>query len=142
MSDHPEGQHKRIPRGSGGRVIRQRPVTFRCEWCGHLVTELRYPSPTPAYGQACKAEALRYAEAAKKARQRNSAPPARARTTTCWDGPANLLAHGYVDPRAEALARASAEARRELDRIRAAVESRRLDRTDDSVRRFLEECGL
>jgi hypothetical protein len=142
MTDPTKGEHKKIAWGAGVRTLKQRPVTFRCAWCGQLVTELRYPGPTPAYGQACRAEALRYAEAAKKARQRNAAPPAAERTTTCWDSPTNLLMYGYVDPKAEALIRSSVAVKETDGRIEAALEARRVDRTNEDVRRFLEECGL
>lgn len=99
------------------------------------MTELRYPGPTPSYGAACKAEATRYAEAAKKARQRHTTLPERRRTTTCWDSPTNLLASGYVDPKA-------AEASEDLERIQTALAARSLDRADETIRQFLDECGL
>jgi hypothetical protein len=35
----------------------QRPVTYRCEWCGQESTELRYPGPPPHYHAACKTPA-------------------------------------------------------------------------------------
>ena len=142
MSDYPRSEHKQVLRGGGGRTIKQRPVTFQCQWCGQLVTELRYPSPTPVYGLACKTEALRYAEAAKKARQRQTEPPEQRRTTTCWDSPTNLLTYGYIDPKAEELARAAIVAREEQGRINTALEARSIVRMDEDVRRFLEECGL
>jgi hypothetical protein len=128
-------QNKRIRQGTRSRALKQRPVTFRCHWCDKLVTELRYPGPTPNYGLACKAEATRYVEAVKKARQRGAPTPQRRRTTTCWNSPTNLLTHGYIDPAAH-------DDDDKLQRIQAALEARHIDRADENVRRFLDECGL
>jgi hypothetical protein len=132
-SMHPE--EKQVHLSARSRTIKQRPVTFRCAWCGQLVTELRFPGPTPSYGTACKIEAARYAEALKKARQRNSPFPARQRTTSCWDSASNLLTYGYIDPKAHKLSE-------ELQRIQAALDARNVDRADENIRAFLEECGL
>jgi hypothetical protein len=42
------------------RVIRRRPVTFTCRWCGTTTTQERFPSPTPSYcSDACRMEARR-----------------------------------------------------------------------------------
>lgn len=38
-----------------------RPVTFRCQDCGELVTEERAPGPMPKYCQGC-ADAVRRAQ--------------------------------------------------------------------------------
>jgi hypothetical protein len=135
MDEHIQAEQKQVELRARSRTITQRPVTFRCAWCGQIVTELRFPGPTPRYGTACKAEATRYAEALKKARQRHAPRPARRRTATCWDSPSNLLTYGYIDPRAHGVAD-------ELQRIRAALDARRIDRADEHIRRFLEECGL
>jgi hypothetical protein len=135
MDEQIRAEQKQVELRARSRTITQRPVTFRCAWCGQIVTELRFPGPTPRYGAACKAEATRYAEALKKARQRHAPTPARRRTTTCWDSPSNLLTYGYIDPRAQGIAD-------ELQRIRAALDARRIERADERIRRFLEECGL
>jgi|GEM_PF-4204885 len=142
MNDRVQADQKPIPRGGGSRVIRQRPVTFRCAWCGHIVTELRFPGPTPTYGLACKAEAMRYTDATKKARQRGTALPQAERTTSCWDSPANLLVYGYVDPKAEELAREAVAVRQQGQLVQTALAARQLERANEQVRRFLEECGL
>ena len=128
-------EEKQVQLRARSRTIKQRPVTFRCAWCGQLVTELRFPGPTPRYGTVCKVEAARYAEALKKARQRNAPFPARRRTTTCWDSPTNLLTYGYIDPKAHNLSD-------ELQRIQVALDARNVDRADANIRAFLEECGL
>jgi len=135
MGSSMQPEEKQVQLRARSRTIKQRPVTFRCAWCGQLVTELRFPGPTPSYGMACKAEAARYAEALKKARQRNAAYPARRRTTTCWDSASNLLTYGYIDPKAQNLSD-------ELQRIQRALDARNVDRADENIRAFLEECGL
>lgn len=135
MSDRLHVEEKQIRLSARLRTIKQRPITFRCTWCGQLVTELRFPGPTPSYGTACKAEASRYAGALKKARQRNAPSPARQRTTTCWDSATNLLTYGYIDPKAHYLSD-------ELQRIQAALDARNVDRADETIQAFLEECGL
>lgn len=90
--DDPETspRQKLVPRRGGDRTVNQRPVAFRCMWCGEPVVELRYPGPTPAYGRACAAEARRYADAAKAARRRGGPEPARVVTTSCKGSPTNL----------------------------------------------------
>ena len=135
MDSRIQAEEKQVHLSARSRTIKQRPITFRCAWCGHLVTELRFPSPTPSYGTACKAEAARYAEAMKKARQRNASAPARRCTTTCWDSITNLLTYGYIDPKAHHL-------NDELQRIQVALDARNVDRADENIRAFLEECGL
>lgn len=132
----PLGAEKRVAQRARARTIRERPVTFRCAWCDQVTTELRFPGPTPAYGAACRAEALRYREACKKARQRGAEPPARQRTTSCRDSPQNLITVGFIDPDADELSDAL---RRSLA---IALEARDLARSDPAIRRFLEECGL
>jgi hypothetical protein len=77
----------------------------------------------------------RYVEAVKKARKRGAPIPQRRRTTTCWNSPTNLLTHGYIDPAAH-------DDDDKLQRIQAALEARHIDRADENVRRFLDECGL
>ncbi len=53
------------------RTIKQRPITFRCEWCGEEHTQLRYPGPTPRYcSEACKREAQNALAAARMRRRR------------------------------------------------------------------------
>lgn len=79
-----------IARRGGARTVTQRPVAFRCTWCGEPVVELRYPGPTPAYGLACRNEATRYADAAKAARRRGGPEPVRVVTTSCKGSPTNL----------------------------------------------------
>jgi hypothetical protein len=128
-------KEKQVQISARSRTIKQRPVTFRCAWCGQLATELRFPGPMPRYGMACKAEATRYAEALKKARQRNAPCPERRRTTTCRDSATNLLTYGYIDPEAQHFSG-------ELARIQAALDARNVDRADEDIRAFLEECGL
>lgn len=135
MDSSIHAEEKQVQLRARSRTIKQRPVTFRCAWCGQLVTELRFPGPTPSYGAACKIEAARYAEALKKARQRNAPFPARHRTTTCWDSATNLLTYGYIDPKAYNL-------NDELQRIQAALDARNVDRADEVIRAFLAECGL
>jgi hypothetical protein len=135
VNDEFQGERKQVRLSERSRTVKQRPVTFRCGWCGQLVTELRYPGPTPTYGLACKTEATRHAEAAKKARQRSAPPPQRRRTTTCWDSPTNLLTYGYIDPKV-------ADSSEELRRIRAAIDARKIERADETIRRFLDECGI
>jgi hypothetical protein len=135
MDEQIQVEQKQVQLRARTRTLRQRPVTFRCAWCGQIVTELRFPGPTPRYGTACKAEATRHAEALKKARQRHARAPERRRTTSCWDSPANLLTYGYIDPQAHGIGD-------ELQRIRTALEARRIDRADEHIRQFLEECGL
>jgi hypothetical protein len=135
MDEHIHAEQKQVKLNARYRTIKQRPVTFRCAWCGHIVTELRYPGPTPRYGTACKAEASRHAEALKKARQRYAPSPRRRRTTSCWDSPTNLLTYGYVDPNAP-------DVGDDLLRIRAALDARKIDRADENIRQFLEECGM
>lgn len=83
----------------------------------------------------CKAEASGYAKALKKARQRHAPSPRRRRTTNCWDSPTNLLVYGYIDPNAP-------EVGDELQRIRAALDARKIDRADENIRQLLEECGM
>jgi hypothetical protein len=39
------------------RTLRERPVTFRCEWCSNQGTEMRLPGPAPRYHADCKQEA-------------------------------------------------------------------------------------
>lgn len=101
-----------ISRGGGERTIRQRPVAFRCAWCGEPVVEQRYPGPTPAYGQACATEARRYADAAKAARRRGGSEPARVVTTSCKGSPTNLYRqdHTAEPDHVELVVRASSEA--------------------------------
>jgi hypothetical protein len=135
MDEQIQVEQKQVQLQARTRILRQRPVTFRCAWCGHIVTELRFPGPTPRYGTACKAEATRYAEALKKARQRHACAPERRRTASCWDSPANLLTYGYIDPQAH-------DVGEELQRIRTALDARRIERADEHIRQFLEECGL
>jgi hypothetical protein len=135
MDERIHVEQKQVELRARSRTIKQRPVTFRCAWCGQIVTELRFPGPTPRYGTACKAEATRYAEALKKARQRHAPLPERRRTTTCWDSPSNLLTSGSIDPQAHGVGG-------ELQRIRAALDARHIDRADEHIRQFLEECGL
>ncbi len=50
-------QELTITVGSHTRTIRERPVTFRCEWCGNMGTEMRLPGPAPRYHAECKQEA-------------------------------------------------------------------------------------
>jgi hypothetical protein len=135
MDEPIHAEQKRVQLPVRYRTIKQRPITFRCAWCGQIVTELRYPGPTPSYGTSCKAEATRYAEALKKSRQRHAPAPERRRTTSCWDSPTNLLTYGYIDPKAQ-------EAGDELQRIRVALDARNIDRADENIRQFLEECGM
>ncbi len=35
------------------RTIHERPITFRCQECGDVVTESRRPGPTPRYCNPC-----------------------------------------------------------------------------------------
>jgi hypothetical protein len=44
------------------RRLTQRAVTYTCQfpYCGHTVTELRYPGPTPRYCPACKQQQERW----------------------------------------------------------------------------------
>jgi hypothetical protein len=49
------------------------------------------------------------------------------------DSPANLLTYGYIDPQAHGVGD-------KLQRIRTALEARRIDRADKHIRQFLEEC--
>ncbi len=49
-----------VPIENYTRTIMSRRVTFPCQRCGAVVTQQRFPSPTPAYcGDACAAEARR-----------------------------------------------------------------------------------
>lgn len=84
----PPGQQIIVRRG-GARTVTQRLVRFQCAWCGEQVVELRYPGPTPAYGMACRDEAMRYADAVKAARRRGTAPPPQLVTTSCLGSPSN-----------------------------------------------------
>jgi hypothetical protein len=43
--------------GSYTRTIKERVVTFRCEWCSTMGTEMRLPGPPPRYHAECKQEA-------------------------------------------------------------------------------------
>jgi hypothetical protein len=47
---------KTIQVGTHTRTLKQRAVTYTCEfpYCGRTVTEFRYPGPTPRYCPACK----------------------------------------------------------------------------------------
>ncbi len=55
------------------RTIVSRPVTFTCQQCGGVVTQQRFPSPTPAYcGEACAAEARREQTRARVRRHREA----------------------------------------------------------------------
>ncbi len=61
------------------RTIMSRAVTFTCQWCGAVVTQQRFPGPTPAYcGEACATEARREQTRARVRRfreaRRTSAP--------------------------------------------------------------------
>jgi hypothetical protein len=111
--DDPETSPKKqlVPRRGGDRNVSQRPVAFRCAWCGEPVVELRYPGPTPAYGHACAAEARRHADAAKAARRRGSPEPARIVTTSCKGSPTNLHGRdiGAEPDRVELIVRAPSE---------------------------------
>lgn len=113
MDDAPTSpQEQIVSRRGGERTVSQRTVAFRCAWCGEPVVELRYPGPTPAYGQACTVEARRYANAAKAARRRGSPVPARVVTTSCKGSPTNLHDANSVPepPQAELVVRAPSEA--------------------------------
>jgi len=66
------------------RTIVSRPVTFTCQRCDAVVTQQRFPSPTPAYcGEACAAEARREQTRARVRRFRE----ARRAGTTGGDTP-------------------------------------------------------
>lgn len=91
-NSQPSPKQQLVPRAGGDRLVSQRPVAFRCQWCGEPVVELRYPGPMPAYGRACAAEARRHKDAVKAARRRGSPEPAWIVTTSCKGSPTNL--HG------------------------------------------------
>ncbi len=66
------------------RTIVSRPVTFTCQRCGAVVTQQRFPGPTPAYcGEDCAAEARREQTRARVRRFRE----ARRAGTTGGDTP-------------------------------------------------------
>jgi hypothetical protein len=50
-------QELTITVGNHTRTLRERPVTFRCEWCSGMSTEMRLPGPPPRYHAECKQEA-------------------------------------------------------------------------------------
>jgi acyl-coenzyme A thioesterase PaaI-like protein len=50
-------QEVTISVGSYTRTIKERVVTFRCEWCSAMGTEMRLPGPPPRYHTECKQEA-------------------------------------------------------------------------------------
>jgi hypothetical protein len=50
-------QEQKITVGTYTRTIKERPVTFRCEWCSTMGTEMRLPGPPPRYHAECKQEA-------------------------------------------------------------------------------------
>jgi hypothetical protein len=50
-------QERTINVGNHTRRLRERPVTFRCEWCSNQGTEMRLPGPAPRYHAECKQEA-------------------------------------------------------------------------------------
>jgi hypothetical protein len=50
-------QEQKINVGTYTRTIKERPVTFRCEWCSNEGTEMRLPGPAPRYHTECKQEA-------------------------------------------------------------------------------------
>ena len=52
------------------RTIKERPVTYTCEWCNTERTDMRYPSPTPRYCPECKAEAQTALAAGRMRRMR------------------------------------------------------------------------
>ena len=40
------------------RVVTSRPVTFTCQYCGEILTQLRMPGPLPTYcGDRCRFDA-------------------------------------------------------------------------------------
>jgi hypothetical protein len=50
-------QERTITVGNHTRTLRERLVTFRCEWCSNQGTEMRLPGPPPRYHAECKQEA-------------------------------------------------------------------------------------
>lgn len=65
-----QAEEQTLQVGSYERTIKERPVTFTCEWCYQESTELRYPGPKPTYHEVCKAEAQRAASAARMKKMR------------------------------------------------------------------------
>jgi len=45
----PQPQQRSIGIAQHRRTIKQREVTYRCEWCSQERTEFRYPGPLPRY---------------------------------------------------------------------------------------------
>lgn len=63
-------EEKNLDVGTYTRRIKQRGVTFTCGECGEVVTELRYPGPTPKYCLGCVAAVRRRQARERKRRQR------------------------------------------------------------------------
>ena len=52
------------------RTIKERPITYTCEWCSAERTEMRYPGPKPRYCPECKTEAQNALAAGRMRRMR------------------------------------------------------------------------
>ncbi len=63
-------QEQKITVGTYTRTIKERPVTFRCEWCSAEGTEMRLPGPAPRYHAECKQEAQNSIAKARMRRMR------------------------------------------------------------------------
>jgi hypothetical protein len=63
-------QDHKIIVGNYTRTIKERPVTFRCEWCSGVSTEMRLPGPPPRYHAECKQEAQNAIAKARMKRMR------------------------------------------------------------------------
>jgi hypothetical protein len=65
-------QELTITVGRHTRTIRERPITFRCEWCSLESTEMRLPGPPPRYHAECKQEAQNSIAKTRMKRMRES----------------------------------------------------------------------
>jgi hypothetical protein len=63
-------QEQTITVGNYTRTIKERPKTFRCEWCSRVATEMRLPGPIPRYHAECKQEAQNSIAKARMKRMR------------------------------------------------------------------------